>query len=88
MQGEAAFLGNLDLALLDFRVVEFFHLSALQAYQVIMVTAAFEFKHRLAAFKMVTLQQARLLELCQYAVNGGDAGILAFTDQRLVNIFR
>lgn len=88
MQGKTAFLGNLGLALFNFRVVKFFHLPALQAYQMIMVAAAFELKHRLAAFKMVTLQQARLLELCQYPVNGGDAGIFAFADQGLVNIFR
>ena len=67
---EAAFLGDLDLALLDCGVEELFDPAALQADQVVVVLSFIQFEYRLAGFEMVALQQARLLELGQHAIHG------------------
>ena len=81
-------LANFILTFLDFGVVKFFHPAALQANQMVMVSAAGKFKHGLAAFEMVALEQSCLLELGQNPVYGGKANILPFTDQCSVNILR
>ena len=88
MYGEATILGNSNLTLLNFRIIEFFYATALQAYQMVVVTAAGKFKHRLATLKMVAFKQTRLLELCQHPIDCGKTDILTFTDECSVNIFR
>jgi hypothetical protein len=88
MYRKAPVLCDFILALFNFRIVEFFHPAALQAYQVVMVGTACQFEHGLAAFEMVSLEQTCLLELGQNAVYGSQPNILSFTDQRAVDIFR
>lgn len=80
MYDKAAILGDFNLALLDFRVVKFFHTAALQAYQMIMVGAACQLKYGLAPFKMVALEQPCLFELRQYPIDCGKSDIFAFAD--------
>ena len=80
MYGETAVFGDFDLALLDFSVVEFFHSTTLQTYQVVMVNSTCKLKHRLAAFKMVALQQSSLFELGQHPINSGKSDVFIFTD--------
>ena len=72
---EAAFLGNGVLALFDFGIDEFLDLAALQADQMIVMGAFVQFENRLAGFEVVTLQQARLLELGQHPIDGGETDI-------------
>jgi hypothetical protein len=84
---ESALFGNPDLPFLDFGIVEFLDVAALHTHQVIVVTALVKLKHRLAGFKMMAHQQARLLELRENAVNCGQAGIRAFFDEFLVDVF-
>jgi hypothetical protein len=55
---------------------------------VVMVRAAGEFKHGFAAFKMVALKQSGLLELGEHPVDSGKTDVLAFADQRSINILR
>jgi len=86
MYGKAAILGNFDLTFLDFGIVEFFDPTALQTYQMVMMSAARKLKNRFATFEMVALKQSRLFELRQYPVDGGETDILAFTNQCLINI--
>jgi hypothetical protein len=52
----------------------------------IVVFAAIEFEHGLAAFEVMTYQQAGLLELGQHAVNGCETGIGAFFREDLVDV--
>jgi purine nucleoside phosphorylase len=86
MYGEASIFGDSDLASLDFGVVKFFHPTALQANQVIVVSAAGKLKHGLAAFEVVAFEQSRLLELRQHPVHGGETDVLPLSDERSVNI--
>lgn len=72
---ESAVFGNLGLPLLDFRIVELFDLAALQAYQMIVVTAFIQFEYCLAAFEVVAHQQSRLFELRQDTVHRGQANV-------------
>jgi len=88
MYGKSAFAGNLNLTLLDFSVIKFFHSAALQANQMVMMGVAGQLKHCLAAFKMVALEQPGLFKLGQYPVDRGQTDIIAFADERSVNIFR
>ena len=46
------------LSPLDLRVVELLHATALQAHQMVVVTALVEFEHGLAALEVMALQQA------------------------------
>jgi outer membrane protein assembly factor BamE len=86
MYGEAAILGNFDLTFLDFGIVEFFDQTALQTYQMVMMSGARKLKNRFATFEMVALKQPRLFELRQHPVDGGETDIFALTNQGLVNI--
>lgn len=88
VDAEAALCGSLFLAALDFLVAELFDAATLQAHNVVVMTALVEFEHSLATFEVVAHQQARLLELGQYPVNGGQSDILACRQQHLVNVFR
>ena len=63
MYGEATVLCDLALTLLDLGVVEFFHATALQAHQMIMVGVAGQLEYCLATLKMVAFEQACLLKL-------------------------
>jgi len=87
LDSESALLGDELLALFDFSIAEFFHPAALQADQVVVVFALVELKHGLARFKIVTLQQTRLLELRQRAIDGRQADVLVVLDQLAVDIF-
>jgi hypothetical protein len=80
MYRKASILRNLVLALFDFRIVEFLHPAALQAYQMVMVSTTCQFEHGLATFEMMPLKQSCLLELGQNAVYGSEADILSFID--------
>ena len=67
--GETALFRNFVLAPLDFLIKEFLDPPAIQANQMIVMGAGVEFKYRLAGFKMIAVQQPRLLELGQYAIH-------------------
>lgn len=69
MQRESAFAGDAILAALDLRIVEFLHAPALKAYQMVVVRPLVELEHRLSGLEVMALQEPRLLELGQYAVD-------------------
>lgn len=56
VDGKSALRGNFFLAALDFLIEKFFHTSALQAYQMIVMSAAIEFINRFIAVEMMTDQ--------------------------------
>ena len=51
-----------------------------------MVAALVELEHRLAGLEVLARQQPGLLELRQHAVDGGEADVDAFGEQRLVDV--
>lgn len=52
----------------------------------IVVVGTGQFKNSLSSFKMMALQQARLLELGKYAIYGCKTDVFTFADERLVDI--
>ena len=87
LDGEPAFPGDALLTLFDFGVAEFFHSAALQADQMVVVFALVQLKHGLAGLEIMALQQTRLLELRQHAIDGGQPDVLVVLDQLAVNVF-
>jgi hypothetical protein len=80
--------GNRVLSFLNLRVVKLFDPTAVEADQVVVVLPFIQFVHRFAALKVAATQNARLLELGQYPVDGGQAHIGAFLQQNAKHIFR
>ena len=75
---ESALLRDLDLPLLDLGVEEFLDAPAGQAHEMVVMLLVVELEDRLARLEMMADQKPRLLELGQYAVNGGESDIEAF----------
>lgn len=85
---EAMGLGDGTLTLLDDGIDELDDLVALEADQVIVVVTLIHLENRVAAFEMMTGHEAGGLELGQYAIDRGQAHVLALIQQGLVDIFR
>src|SRR5207302_348161 len=83
---EAAIARDPELPLFDLRIEEFLNAAALQANQVIVVTALVQLEHRFARLEMVADQQPRLLELRQHAVHRRQADVDTVGQQLLVDI--
>ncbi len=84
---EAAAVCRFVLKLLDFLVTELFHMSALQAHDMVVMTAFVELEHGFAALEMMAHQQTSLLKLRQYAIYGCQANIVTRIDHHLIDIF-
>ncbi len=87
MDGEAAFLGDTMLPLLDFGVDKFLDFPALQTDQMVVVIAVVEFEYGLVAIEMVAHQQASLLELREHAIHRGQPNVLAVVGKQAINLF-
>lgn len=88
LDGESVPPGNRLLARLYGGLEELHHLAAVHTNQVVVVTSAIEFEHRLTALKMVPSDQAGAFELRQDPINRREANILTRLYQRLVDILR
>ena len=78
--------GDFVLQPLDLRAGELDHLARLDVHHVVVVLAAVEFVHRLAALEIVLEHQARRLELGEHAVDGGQADVVALLQQLPVDV--
>ncbi|CAM2149485.1 protein of unknown function [Pararobbsia alpina] len=87
VQREAALGCNGLLTAFDFGVVEFFDAAAVHADQVVVVRAFVEFEHSLARLEITACEQARLLELRQYAIHRRKPDIELFMQQVPIDIF-
>ena len=65
----AVFFRDFVLQGFDFGIVEFRYLAAFHTDDMVMVVALVQLINRLARFKMMALQNTRLLKLGQHAVN-------------------
>lgn len=85
---ETAVLGDLELPLLDGRIVELLYLAALQADQVVVVTTLVEFEDGMPGIEVMPPQQAGLLELRQYPIDSGETDVHVILGQVTVHILR
>lgn len=83
---KAALLSHLLLTLFDFVIEKLFHAAAVQADQVVVMRAFIQFEHRLAGFKMVSMEQAGLFELGKHAIYRRQADVHVFCQQDLVYV--
>ena len=84
--GKSPVFGDAGLAFFNFLVEEFFHLAALQAYQMIMMSTTVQFEHRFSAFKMMAFQQSGLFKLGEYPIHCCQANVFTFIQQGFVHI--
>ena len=61
--------------------------AALQADEMVVVSALIQLKDRLVSLKMVPDQQTGLFELRQHAVNGSESGVRAVFQHQTIDIF-
>ncbi len=86
-QCEVMAAGDLFLQHFDGFVLKFFYSAALGADHVVMMFAPIEFEYGVAAFEVVTLNQARGFELGQHPVDGGQTDFNALGNEASVNLF-
>jgi len=79
-------VGNVVLAFFNFSIKKFFHPAAIQTNQVVMVLTFIELIDRFATFKLTACQQAGLLKLHQYPVNGGQSNVGTFIEHQAVHV--
>lgn len=85
---EAMLPGDLVLQLLDTVIKKFGHAGAFDAHHVIVMILVIEFEYRAFAFKIVTDDEARILELGQNTVNRRHADRIVVAEHNAVDIFR
>ena len=85
--GVTGILRDAALALLDDLVEELVHASALDAQDVVVVFAQFQFEHRVALVEVMAPHQAGRLELGQYPIDRSQAHVFAALEQGLEDIF-
>src|SRR5260363_297253 len=86
MQCKTAAFGNILLALLNLGIIEFFHLSAIDANEMIVMRAFVQFKYRFAGLKMLAREQTRLFKLREDAIDRRQSNIQFFIEQCAVDI--
>ena len=86
LDDEAALLGDLLLAALDFLVDKFFDAATIDAYQMVVMFPRLDLEDRFARLEMVTLEQARVLELRQRAINRRQADVHVFAEQQAIDV--
>lgn len=79
--------GNFGLKLLNGLILEFFHLAAMDADQMVVVISSIELKDRVATFKVMPHHKASGFKLGEDAVDRGEPYFFAFIDQRLEDVF-
>ena len=78
---------DLDLSLFDIGIVELFDVTALDAHDMVVMTAALELEDRFAEFEMMADEQTRLLELRKHAVHGREPRVCTILEQNLIDVF-
>lgn len=80
-------LSDLALPLLDLLVDKFLNPAATRAHDMVMVLSIIHFVARLVTSKMMSDENARLLELGEYPVDGRQAYIHVFIGKDAIDIF-
>jgi len=74
------------LAFLDNFVDELFHPAALEADDMVVMTAVIQFEHRAAALEIVPLHETGGFELGEDAVDGGQTDVLSRLEESPVDL--
>jgi hypothetical protein len=86
-QPNIVMLGDVTLTLFYHFIGEFDHLATVKANQVVMVLLGRQLKHGLAAFKVVTGDDACIIKLVQNAIHGRQTNLFTMIDQSFVEVF-
>ena len=86
LQGKSALGGRNLLPPFDFGIEKLFDATTLKAYQVIVMLALIELKHRLSGLEIGSFEQTRLLELGQNTVDGGQPDIFIDRNQLTIDV--
>lgn len=78
---------NLALQRFNFFALELDHVAGVHIDHVVVMAAAVQLVHGLAAFEIVLQHQASSLELGQHAVNRGQADFVAMVQQLAIDVF-
>jgi len=84
---KAQSLGNLPLPLLDLLVDKLFHPTAARANDMVVVLSVIHFVACLVTCKMMSDENARLLELSENPIDGCQANVHVFIGKDAINIF-
>jgi hypothetical protein len=76
--------GDFTLARFDGIIAEFDHFAAVEANQVIVMMLLRQFENGFTAFEIMTGDDAGVIELVQYAVDGSQANLFTHIDQAFV----
>jgi hypothetical protein len=87
-QSKAFGFGNRRLALFNLSVVKLFDPAAIEADQMIVVSALIELINGFATFKIAAREQACLLKLGEHAIYRCQTDVGALIEQNTVNVFR
>ena len=87
-QTNAMTCGNFALTQFDGIITEFDHFAAIQANKVIVVVLLGQFENRLAAFEIMTGNNARVIELVQHTIHGCQPNLFTHVDKTFVEVFR
>ena len=84
----AVFTCNFFEAFSNGFVIEFNDFTGFHTDEVIVVIAVVDFKDAVVAFEVVPLEDARLFELGENAVHGGEADVFIRFEQDFIHVFR
>jgi hypothetical protein len=84
---EAMFRGDQPLSLLDRVVMEFLHVAAGGADQMVMVHPVIQLVNGSPCLEVRLLEQAGLLQLSEHAVHGSQTDLVTLLEQQAIHLF-
>lgn len=87
-QADAVARGDFTLTRFNRIITEFDHFAAIEANQVIVMMLLRQLENGFTAFKVVTSDDARIVELVKYAIDRGKANLFTHVNQTLIEVFR
>ena len=83
-QADTVTVGNFTLTRFDGVIAEFDHFATIEANQVIVMMLLRQFENGFTTFEIMTGDDAGVVELVQYAVDGGQANLFTHINQAFI----
>lgn len=83
-QADTVTVGNFTLTRFDRVIAEFDHFATIEANQVIVMMLLRQFENGFTAFKIMAGNNAGIIKLVQYAINGSQTDLFPHVDQAFV----